>query len=588
MIMTMQKKVLIVFAFLLCLIFPLCADEIYYMPFVDGLRLRRAPSLQGGVIRLLGKYEKLRLIQKGKQEVISGISGTWLKVRTNQGETGYCFDGYCILADALDGAEPNYDRDTAKMLPGLWQHDFMITDIRAWEINLKRDGRYWSVFGGKKKEEMRWRYDAEQNMLLIIKNSHIISRQKIKQISYGYMVLDSGKEEGKIAFAKWTTELHDAVKCGNFPKVRFLVEHGFDVNTLAFNSYTPLHAAVALAGPQAHYKLDIVRYLLGKGADVNKETMYKYAPINEVKGAYMKETAALLLSYGANVNHWDNEKQTLLSCVLEDICIPSWSWAVNPSQEDWNFIIFLIEQKADITITDGYNRSLLLPLVLPDPVLLEQAITIAGNPSLKNNPDLLARAAFMDYDKTAALLLDHGAEVNGKDPQSGITALHVAVQRGNAEIVRLLIKRGARVNIPDNAGDTPLHAMALNYNYRENHEQIIDILLRAGADINRKNNRGRTPLHKAAIYNERTVVRDLLKYHAALNLQDDDGNTALNLAVRNLQRYSSWRPYREVITMLLRYGADINIKNKVGKSAADIARESKDDDLMRLLKIDKR
>jgi ankyrin repeat protein len=583
--MVMQKTVLTFLAALFCSIFSLCADDIYYMPYVDSLRLRQAPSLQSGVIRLLEKYEKLRLIQKGKQEVIDNITGTWLQVRTTNGETGYCFDGYCVFADARDSAEPDYGHDVEKMLPGLWQRDFIITDIPAWEINLTKDGRYWSIYGGEKQKEIRWRYDSGQNMLLLIKDSKITARQTIKRISYGYMVLDFGEEGGSIAFAKWTTELHDAVKCGNFPKVRFLVEHGFDADTLTFNSYSPLHTAAALDGPQAYYKLDIITYLLAKGADVNRETMYMYTPLNEVNGAFKRETTALLLSYGADINHRDNEKQTLLFRRLQDAVSRTRPGAC--SREDWDFILYLIDQNADITVKNEQDRSLLLPLVLPDPSLLEQAITRAGGPSLKYNPDLLSCAAFLNYKETAELLLDHGADVNGQEFHSGITALHVAAPRGNMEIVRLLIKKGARVNTADAAGDTPLHAMS-GRDYQGDHvETIIAILVKAGADVNRKNKRGRAPLHTATVDNGRDVVQALLMNRAAPNLQDDDGNTALHLAVMNVKRYESWRPYAKVIELLLRYGASTTIKNKAGKSVSDIARELRDDDLLRLLKTDK-
>jgi len=61
---------------------------------VDTLRLRESPSIDGKIIRNLIKGEKLELLEKGKVETINGVKGTWVKVKTEQGEVGWCFDAY--------------------------------------------------------------------------------------------------------------------------------------------------------------------------------------------------------------------------------------------------------------------------------------------------------------------------------------------------------------------------------------------------------------------------------------------------------------------------------------------------------------
>ena len=74
-----------------------------------------------------------------------------------------------------------------------------------------------------------------------------------------------------------------------------------------------------------------------------------------------------------------------------------------------------------------------------------------------------------------ALLLDRGAEVNGKD-NSGWTPLHYAAWDGHADVAALLLDRGAEVNVKTIDGWTPLH-YAADYG----HADVVALLLERGA-----------------------------------------------------------------------------------------------------------
>jgi ankyrin repeat protein len=58
-----------------------------------------------------------------------------------------------------------------------------------------------------------------------------------------------------------------------------------------------------------------------------------------------------------------------------------------------------------------------------------------------------------DYRK-ADLLLRSGADVNEVHDTFRDTVLHIAAQRGNAEIIKLLVKHGADVSIKNREGKT--------------------------------------------------------------------------------------------------------------------------------------
>ena len=90
--------------------------------------------------------------------------------------------------------------------------------------------------------------------------------------------------------------------------------------------------------------------------------------------------------------------------------------------------------------------------------------------------------------------LASGAAVNGPDGKFGSTPLLRAAVAGRAEAVELLIRRGADVNVVDQARSTPLHAAAFL-----GHEKTVHALVQNGANVNAANTRGETPLGVATI-----------------------------------------------------------------------------------------
>lgn len=70
------------------------APTLYFTPTVARLRMRSLPSLQGTFLRYLASGEILRILEVGKEDFIAGLKGNWVKVRTEDGDEGWCFNGY--------------------------------------------------------------------------------------------------------------------------------------------------------------------------------------------------------------------------------------------------------------------------------------------------------------------------------------------------------------------------------------------------------------------------------------------------------------------------------------------------------------
>ncbi|MBN2130683.1 MAG: ankyrin repeat domain-containing protein [Sedimentisphaerales bacterium] len=89
--------------------------------------------------------------------------------------------------------------------------------------------------------------------------------------------------------------------------------------------------------------------------------------------------------------------------------------------------------------------------------------------------------------------LQDGTDVDARESPGGGTPLIVAAIFGQTEVAKLLIERGANVNVGSSDGATALHAAAFFC-----HTEIVKLLLDRGAQVNAENIRGETPLDAVA------------------------------------------------------------------------------------------
>ena len=115
--------------------------------------------------------------------------------------------------------------------------------------------------------------------------------------------------------------------------------------------------------------------------------------------------------------------------------------------------------------------------------------------------------------------------------------------------------------------------------------RAIEALLKAGADIHQTDKNGVTPLHFAVRFRSPAAVDTLLRHGANANQAcTRSGSTPLHRAVTSTGAPSTagkQNEAKEIIQLLLSYGADPSLKNKNGKTPADYAR---DREILQLLK----
>jgi ankyrin repeat protein len=152
------------------------------------------------------------------------------------------------------------------------------------------------------------------------------------------------------------------------------------------------------------------------------------------------------------------------------------------------------------------------------------------------------------------VLLQYGVKLDIRN-DSGRTALHEETERGNIEIVQLLLQNGADPNAK--AGDhcTSLHMAASTY---FGDVEMARTLLRHGADVNARDITGDTALHKSIRFVNVEICKLLLDHGADVNARDEGGGTSLHIGLQ----YGSV----EICRLLLHHGADVNALATAGET----------------------
>lgn len=140
------------------------------------------------------------------------------------------------------------------------------------------------------------------------------------------------------------------------------------------------------------------------------------------------------------------------------------------------------------------------------------------------------------------------------------TPIFYAVEANSVESVKLLLSKGASVEISCLDKRTPLHDAA-----ERSSNEIVESIIKAGADVNAVNWQQRSPLHLAAAYGRIESVEALVDAGADINAQDDNGFTPLHHAAKN--------NHEEIVQYLISSGCDHQILNNDGLKAQEIAPE---------------
>ena len=156
------------------------------------------------------------------------------------------------------------------------------------------------------------------------------------------------------------------------------------------------------------------------------------------------------------------------------------------------------------------------------------------------------------------------------------TPLHCAAIRGNTELVRLLLVKGAKLEARDQYNrETPLLVAS-----RHGYEQVVEQFIISGADLDARNERQQTALHVVSYNSGRTgnakIVQLLLERNPKLlEAKDQDGDTPLYPAIEE--------KHEQVVKQLIASGANLDTRNNSEQTPLHIASQDGSTKIIQLL-----
>jgi len=308
-------------------------------------------------------------------------------------------------------------------------------------------------------------------------------------------------------------ELDRAIESGNAAQLKRLLERGADVNvTLHGGSTTPLIEAARRG------QVEVVRALLSAGADPLATTLLEGDALSAAVRAGSDDALALLIEAARRAGA---RKGAYRRAVVD---------AAQAGRAE--ALRLLLAAGAD-----------------PD----------RGDDATGRTP--LHIAAATGKAGVVAQLIRAGARPDAPDHR-GLPALIEATQNGHAEVVRVLLKHGARSKLQEGLSEA----------CGAGHLEVAKLLIAAGADVNGTAFNGSTPLMSAAGGSKPDVTRMLLDAGARVTPVDGNGRTALFIAaVRGCDVPPPLAAAAQaVVRMLLDAGADPHVRDRDGRTVLDV------------------
>ena len=367
------------------------------------------------------------------------------------------------------------------------------------------------------------------------------------------------------SYKDYLTPLHAAVQKGHYEIVNLLLQYGAEVNPTITNSSnfsTPLLASLHRGderiiylllnhGAEVNVKLDTIsrncstdlERLLTYGDYLESEvskggSKCGYTPLHFAVELRNENIVKMLLNRKANVNIASNESLLKFRADPNGQCENLRALGIAVDIESENLVQHLLEYGADPNTRVNYSEPVLLSAIVKKNLAIVDLLLKYN--ALVNEP---LRYESRDFETRS-------------NYKNNSTPLHVAIRKSTPEIVQLLLKKGAMVDVETE--DFPLHTAI-----ERGEEEIICSLIRHGASVNSVCKKKKTPLVHAVENNLSDCVKLLLMKGASLEIKDSKEKSLLHLALDHGASIN-------LIKILVLSGIDVDARNAKGTALSRV------------------
>lgn len=373
-----------------------------------------------------------------------------------------------------------------------------------------------------------------------------------KDIHYDMQKYDMTDDTREYCIKNFLVPYADISHFGHLEVVKYLISKGADIHAKVDNKINSLHegeATLMLAASSG--QLEIVKYLIAQGANVNNQSKYYATALKSAAGTGQLEVVKYLISKGANIS------------------IGILVFAVESGNVE--LVKYFIAQGVDV---NAYIDSLSGKSALMFAKKLEiiKALISAGarvNDADSGGETLLLRIAKYGESchrniETLEYLISVGADINAKGYRV-MSAEPWSIHRGMTALM-YAAKGSCRVDTTDKQK----RSIAKNTKNKYETMDRIEYFVSKGLDVNAKDDKGTTALMWHLMFGGGCIgtIKYLVEKGADINVRNHKGNTALILASKNSAS-------DEVLKYLIEMGADINAKDNDGNTALSVAKNDR-------------
>ncbi|MDE1150976.1 MAG: ankyrin repeat domain-containing protein [Micavibrio sp.] len=171
--------------------------------------------------------------------------------------------------------------------------------------------------------------------------------------------------------------------------------------------------------------------------------------------------------------------------------------------------------------------------------------------------------------------LTDGLDPDLKDPQTGLTLLHRAINDNQLEAAQLLLDAGADPNIHGG----PSYYTAIHFAVYKDNAAALNLLLhpKYAANMEASNNDGQTALHMTGWFGRQPLAELLLRHGADAGASDRRGKTPVDVADARAQEFLDFAQQEFLLTarflrqaLLEKTGAEVTAAAQRDKLGNDL------------------